>query len=162
MGMWEKLATATANPSTLNNTPAVLRHRPRLKVVLDRVGKITAPQGAINTCEKKNPPKNCNTVMYINITTFTNQRPILFTATFKIIVNVFKQSSKMQISVANHSALRHKGRPLQQCNTHVHCKDLGMLRQCRYYRLPSNAAYRQPLSESSGIVLPCKPEGASL
>lgn len=49
MGVWGKLATATANPSTLNDTPAVFRDRPRLKIVLDRVGQVTAPQGAIIT-----------------------------------------------------------------------------------------------------------------
>lgn len=57
MGMWGKLATATANPSTLNDTPAVLRHRPRFKVVLDRVRKIAAPQGAIITWRKKKKKK---------------------------------------------------------------------------------------------------------
>lgn len=75
MGMWGKLATATANPSTLNDTPAVLRQRPRLKVVLDRVWKITVPQGAIITWEKK---KHREMQLYsgtvtINITTITNQ-----------------------------------------------------------------------------------------
>lgn len=77
MGMWGKLATATANPSTLNDTPAVLRHRPRFKVVLDRVGKIAAPQGAIITWRKKKR-KERNAVIYpgtinVNIATVTNQ-----------------------------------------------------------------------------------------